>query len=219
VIGFFKKAVAVLALIVAAYAGFRWGPMVFPRMERLMGWSVEPSPATSPDADQPTAELADATLQRFERFRSGQGPNRLALGGPELSAVVRHALPGIVPPGVSEPTVALNDGRVRLSARVALEAFPRLPTLDGIVGILPDTVLVELEGALVPHDPNRLALLVDRVHAARVPIPRRLVGDVLAGFGRGAPEGFSEDALPVPLPDGLRSVYVQRDSLVLLAER
>jgi hypothetical protein len=217
VIGFFKKVLAVLALLVAAYAGFRWGPMVFPRMERMLGWAGEPTALPGPA--QPTAELADATLERFERFRNGQGPERLALGGTELSAVVRHALPGIVPPGVTDPTVALDDGRVRLSARVALQAFPRLPALDEIVGILPDTVLIELEGALVPHDPGHLALLVDRLQAARIPIPRRLVGEVLTGFGRQAPQGFSSDALPVPLPDGLRSVYVQQDSLVLLADR
>ncbi len=221
-VGFLKKSVAVVALLGAAYAGFRWGPMVFPQLEGFVGWAgerVSDAVSEAVTETEPTPELADATLDRFERFRNGEGPDRISLGGAELSAVVRHALPGIIPPGVDQPTVALADGRVRLSARVALDAFPRLPALDDVLGLLPDTVLIELEGTLVPHDRRHLALLVDRVEAARIPIPRRFVGEILAGFGREAPEGFSPEALSVPLPDGLQSVYVQRDSLVLQAAR
>jgi hypothetical protein len=217
-----KKVTAVVALMGAAYAGFRWGPAVFPRVEGFVGWAGERvSEAVSEVATEvePTPELADSTLGRFERFRSGEGPDRMSVGGPELSAVVRHALAGIIPPGVDEPTVALSDGRVQLRARVALEAFPRLPALDEVLGILPDTVLVELEGSLVPHDRQNLALLVDRVEVARIPIPSRFVGEILAGFRRPAPDGFPSDALSVPLPEGLESVYVQRDSLVLQAAR
>jgi hypothetical protein len=221
-IAFLKKVIAVVALLGAAYAGFRWGPVVFPRVESLVGWAGERvSDAVSEAATraEPTPELADATLDRFEQFRSGAGTDRMSLGGAELSAVVRHALPGIIPPGVDEPTVALADGRVQLSARVALEAFPRIPAMDDVLRILPDTVLIEMEGSLVPHDRRHLALLVDRIEAGRIPIPSRFVSEVLAGLGREAPDGFSPDALSVPLPEGLESVYVQRDSLVLQAAR
>ena len=72
---------------------------------------------------------------------------------------------------------------------------------------------------LVPHDQRNLALLVDRISAARVPIPTRMVAEVLEGFGRGGRAGLGPDALPIPLPDGVRSVHVQRDSMVFIAER
>jgi len=114
--------------------------------------------------------------------------------------------------------VRLDDGRVHLSARVAVAAFPKLPNLEQVIGILPDTVSVEVRGSLVPHDQRNLALLVDRISAARVPIPARMVAEVLEGFGRGGRSGLGPDALPIPLPDGIRSVHVQRDSLVLLAD-
>lgn len=217
--GFVKKVVAAVVLIAVAYAGFRWGPVVFPPLERALG--LEPSregvQETAPSG--PNAELAESTLDRFEELRRGQGPDRLMLGGTELSSVVRYAVPGIIPPGVDEPTVELKEGRVQLSARVALAAFPRLPRLDNVLGLLPDTVPVVLEGSLVPLDQNHLALLVDQLQVSHIPLPRRLIPQVLAGFGREDSSALPEDALAVPLPDGLRSVFVQRDSLVLVADR
>lgn len=205
-------------MVVAAYAGFRWGPGVFPAFERAMGWRAVAEESEGTVAPEPSAELADSTLDRFERFRAGGGPDRLALGGRELTSVVRFALPGLVPPGVNEPLVELEGSRVRLSARVALGAFPRLPRLDEVVGVLPDTVAVLLEGPLVAYDEGRLALMVDRVEAAHLPLPRRMVGDVIAGFRQGAFPGLPEDAIAVPVPNGIKAVYVRRDSLVLVAE-
>ena len=216
--GSLKKLAGVVVLVLVAYAGFRWGPMVFPRIEHALGMNAREETA-EPVGEAPSAELADRTLDRFEHFRKGEGEGRLALGGLELTSVVRYALPGIVPPGVDQPTVTLSEGRVGLRARVALAAFPRLPRLDDVLGILPDTLDVQLEGSLVPLDREHLALLVDHIEASRIPLPRRMIPDVLAGFGRDRSRALPDDALPVPLPDGLQSVYVQRDSLVLIAKR
>lgn len=214
------KRLGLLALLVgAAYVGFRWGPHVFPPLERALGLETGVEGTEAGVEPAPSAELADSTLDRFERFRAGEGPDRLALGSRELTSVVRFALPGLVPPGVAEPRVELEASRVRVSARVALAAFPRLPRLDEVVGVLPDTVVVLLEGPLVPYDEKRLALMVDRVEASRLPLPRRMVGDVVAGFRQGAWPGLPEDAIAVPVPNGIEAVYVREDSLVLVAER
>jgi hypothetical protein len=210
-----KKILFGVVLILVAYAGFRWGTAVFPGIERALG--IDPTAPAVPEA-QATPELAERTLDLFERFRAGEAGDRLVLGGTELSAVVRYSLPGIVPRGITAPTIELDKGRVRLSARVAVEAFPDLPRLDQIIGLLPDTILIEIRGSLVPLDQRHMALLVDRLQAARIPIPTRLVAEVLKAFGRSRPASLPDDALEVPLPDGLRSAFVQRDSLVLLAD-
>ena len=210
-----KKLFTVVVLLGVAYAGFRWGPVVFPAMERAMG--IAPA-STQEEEGGPTPEMAEATLDLFEQFRAGEIGDRLALGGMELSAIVRYALPGIIPPGVSDPTVELDDGKVHVSARVAVEAFPRLPRLDQILGLLPDTILIEMRGSLIPVDQGVLALQIDRVQAAKIPIPSRLVADLLDGLGRQGPASLPPDALMVPMPDGLESIFVQRDSLVMLAK-
>lgn len=216
---FLKKILALLTLLAVAYAGYRWGPVVFPSLERALGVAADTATAEMPALPQPSPELAETTLDRFEAFRAGEGGERLALGGTELTSVIRYALPGIIPPGVTEPTVELVDGRVHLTARVAVQAFPRLPRLDEIVGLLPDTVLIALDGTLVALDQSYLSLMVDRVEAARIPLPRRMVSEVLTGFGREGPASLPKDALAVPVPDGVGSVYVQGDSLVLVAKR
>jgi hypothetical protein len=217
-VGLVKKLFGAALLLGVAYAGFRWGPAVFPRLERALGMDEPEAPAEGV-REEPSAEVADRTLDRFERFRKGEGGDRLALGGLELTSVIRYALPGIVPPGVDVPTVVLADGRVGLRARVALAAFPRLPRLDEVLGILPDTVDVQIRGSLVPLDREHLALLVDHIEASHIPLPRRMIPQVLAGLGRDGTAALPADALAVPLPDGLQSVYVQQDSLVLIAER
>ncbi|NJD19995.1 MAG: hypothetical protein FIA95_12035 [Gemmatimonadetes bacterium] len=216
-----RGALAAVVLIGVAYAGFRWGSAVFPRVESLLGLdsSGRESPGAEARAPAPSPEIAEATLDRFDRFRRGEGQGRLALDGIEISSVLRYSLPGLVPAGITDPTVELREGRVRLGARVAMEAFPRLPRLQEVMGLLPDTVQLGMEGALVPLDPSFLALLIDRVDASGIPIPKRLVADVLAGLGRGGPASLPPDALAVPLPDGVGAVFVQRDSLILEARR
>jgi hypothetical protein len=216
-----STAVGVVVLVGVAYVGFRWGPAVLPRVQSLLSMAASGPGAGGSGSGEPTPspEIAETTLDRFERFRRGEGEGRLALGGTELSSVVRYALPGLVPQGVADPTVTLDQGRVRITARVAVVAFPRLPRLDQVMGFLPDTVYMEMEGTLVPLDQAFLALVVDKVAASRIPLPKRLVAGILAGLGMKRPASLPADALAVPIPDGVDSVFVQKDSLVLKARR
>ena len=46
-------------MVVAAYAGFRWGPGVFPAFERAMGWRAVAEESEGTVAPEPSAELAD----------------------------------------------------------------------------------------------------------------------------------------------------------------
>jgi hypothetical protein len=206
-------------LTAAAWVGWRWGPAVFPRVEQ---W-VAANAATSAEAEAgpvPSPMLAEATLDRFEAFRTGQTTeDRLRLGSVELSSVVRYALPGIVPAGVSEPTVDLDEGRVVLSARVATSAFPDLPALGEVIGVLPDTVGVVIRGGLEPYQPNFAALAVERVEAARIPLPSRMIPPILDALGRTPRDGLSPETMALPLPTGLARVFVEGDRLVLVADR
>lgn len=209
------RLVAVVVLVAAAWAGWRWGPAVFPTLERWLGRD-EVAGLESPDA---SPELADATLDRLERFRAGEGPAVIALGDAELSSVVRYALPGLVPPGVDRPSIRLSDGRVLLTARVAVEAFPDLPALDQVLGLLPDSVDILMDGTLAAWGRENLTLTIHRMEASGIPLPERMIPRVLTAMGRRDREGLAPSAMVVPLPEGLSSAYVRRDSLVLVADR
>lgn len=209
--GCFRKALSLVLLVVVGLAAWLWGPELWRR------W-VPSSAEVAPEA-VPSAELAEATLDRLEAFRAGSAGEQLRLGEAELTSVIRHALPGVLPPGVDQPTIRISDGRLHLSARVAIDAFPDLPSLREVVQILPDTVPVEMRGLLTPLDASRVALHVDRVEAANVPLPARLIPDVLRGLGRKDVRDLPPHALAIPLPEGLDGVYLLQDSLVLARKR
>jgi len=210
-----RKLALLFFLIPAAYAGFKWGPAVFPMIERFL--VLDPVKGSIKQA-QPSAALSDLTLNRFEKLRWGELGDSLVLGDVELSSVARYAVPGIIPPGLLEPMVELQGERVGLSALVLLDAFPGLPRLDEIVGFLPDTITVEMQGVLVPLDDDHLSLIIDRLWMAKIPIPSSLIPAILTGFGREGPRALPRDALLVPKPDGIESVFIRADSLILLVD-
>jgi len=205
------RVAAVAVLVLVAGAAWLFAPSWLPELSQRFVAEEEGTP--------PSSELADATIERFESFRAGTAGDRMMLGDVELTSVVRYSVPGIVPAGVREPTVYLGDGRVRLSGRVATAAFPTIPALEEVTGILPDTVDVELRGSLLPFSDAWSALHVEGANAAGVRLPKRLVPPILTAMGREDRQGLPNDALLVPLPAGLRATYVEGDSLVLVAQR
>ena len=198
-------------LIVAAWAGWKWGPVVFPRVQ---GWLAEEEGVVEV---LPSPELADGALDRFESFRRGEIGDRLSLSAAEVVSVIRYSAPGILPSGVSSVEVEFKDGVVTLTARVAVDAFPGLPALDGILGFLPDTVPISVAGALAPLE-DGIALVVHAVRASfiPVPLPDGMTSRILLALGRESRPGLPEDALGFSLPDGVRSAHVLRDRLVLV---
>lgn len=200
-----------MVVVAAAYGGWRWGERVFPRVESWVGWtdgtgSVKASP-----------ELAQRTVEKVEAFRRSGESAEMALGQAEVASVLEYSAPGVLPRGISPPDVELRDGRVRLSTRVAISALPPMPELERVLGILPDTVPVEIDGSLMPFGDTEAALVVHRIQASGIPLPRRLIPRLLETLGRTDRTALPPDALIVPLPGGLRSAYILSDSLILVA--
>ncbi|MGD2120165.1 MAG: hypothetical protein PVJ76_00400 [Gemmatimonadota bacterium] len=209
--GLFRKALFLVLLLLAAYAGWLWGPEVFPRIHDwlgLAGGSESQEVATSP-------AIADSALAEIQRFRRGEGSDQLALDASELTSLVRFSIPELMPEGVVNPAVTLKEGRIHFRSRVALASFPDLPDLGPFLGILPDTVDVALEATMMPFGEGRAALLVHKVEAMRIPLPGRVVPEILQAMGREERPGLPPEAIMVPLPSGLGSAYISTDSLVL----
>ncbi|GMR14175.1 MAG: hypothetical protein BMS9Abin29_2414 [Gemmatimonadota bacterium] len=215
--GGLKSCLARMALLVVlaggGYAAWRWSPEVMPRVQ---AW-LQGEPVTEKELASP--ELAQATLDRFQALRNGSGPGRIALGNVELVSVLRYSLAGLIPEQVSEASVTLADDALTLSGKVPLNALEGLGEIGSAVGFLPDTLLLELEGSLVPLDDRRTAVVIHKVIASHIPLPDRMIAGVLRSLGRQPDEGLPPDALLVPLPSGLESAYILRDSLVLVADR
>lgn len=180
-----------------------------PRTTR--GEVPEPPPALAADA-----EVAARAIARLQLFRTGNAGGTIALAAEEVTAVLRSALPGILPGGVSDPVVRLVDGQVRIEARLSRADFVAAEVLGSVLDVLPDTVGVELQGHLVRHR-GRLAFRVERAWASRVPLPPRVVSRIAAELGELGMMGDSSEAtvLTVPWPEGIGDVIVAGDQLVL----
>lgn len=227
--GMIRVAWILLWLIAAAWAGWRWGPALFPKVEAWLGAAGAERPAAAAGTPVgapaeagpvPSPMIAETTLDRVEALRSGASPDaRLVLGSLEVTSVLRFTLPGILPPGVTDPTATFEGDRVRLSATVATSAFPDISAVAEIVGVLPDQVEMTLTGSLLPFDEGWAALQAEGVSAARVPLPGRFIAPVLEALGRRPREGLPSRALAIPLPSGIERVWIEGDQLVLVRAR
>lgn len=218
-IGWLRGCFGLLALgvllLASAYAGWRWGEAVFPRLGRWTGVAA----VADGESERADPDLARRTLERVDALRSGGVDGELALGEAEVESVVRYGAPGVLPEGVSGTEVEVRSGRLRLSARVAVDDVPRVPELERLLGVLPDTVPVSLDASLMPFGERGAALVVHRIHASGVPLPRAVIPSVLTALGRTDRPGLPPEAMTVPLPAGVRSAYIRADSLILVAAR
>ena len=213
-----KKLVARLALasivVLAAYAGWKGGDIVFPRIEAALGiGGPEEEGAGAPDPATPHA--ASRAEERIEAFRQSGDPE-LRLQPFEVSSLLRYSVPGMLPGGVVEPSVRMEGDRIEIQAGVVPSVMPSLPDLGAIVGILPDTVQVSVGGSLVPFGNGGSMLLVRDVAVKGISIPSGAFPDILAALGREPARGLPPSAILVPAFAGIRGAYVEDGELVLV---
>lgn len=166
--------------------------------------------ATEALALQAEAKLADLEAGRTDAVALGQGELQSLL-------VFRHS--GLLPAFVDSPTVELDGDQLKVRASVPVDRLPSLGELGEAAAFLPDTTEVEVVGKLLPLDDGRVALAVDEVSAARIPLPARMVPAALRRLGRTDEHGLPQDALALPLPRGAAAAYIRGDSLHLLNRR
>ena len=207
---FVTRTVLLLVAIVAAYAGWRWGDAVFPRVEAKLG--IGPAEVTGTPV---TAETAARAMERIREFQASDEPE-LRLESAEVSSLLRYSMPGIVPPGVLDPTVSFDGDRMEIRARVVPAGIADLSHLSGIAGMLPDTVDVLVEGSLGLFGDQGSMLVVEGIELQGWPVPAIAVPEILAAFGQEAPEGAPAAAVPVPAVSGLKGAYIENGKLVVV---
>lgn len=207
-----KAAVTAVGLLLVAWGGWRWGDAVFPRLERVAGIETRAGETEA----EPSRELADEAIRRWERFARADGERELLVSDVEVTSVLRHGLPGLLPAGVTEPRVEFREGGMKISGKVATDALPDIPELGRMLGILPDTVPMEMDAVLIPFEGDETALVIRRVTASGIPVPRRFVPRILDALGREGRPGLPPEAIRVPLPPDVLRAYVLADSLHLV---
>ena len=164
-------------------------------------------------------EVAERAFRRVELFRTGRSGRVLTLTSAEVTALLRHAVPGMLPPGIVEPRVRLQSGRVVVDARLASADFTARAPLTGALGVLPDTLQVRLEGRLVDTR-ERLTFVVEEARASGMPLPASAVAAVAEALARRSAARVPADdpgapALSLEWPAGVAFARVDGDRLVL----
>jgi len=214
--GLVSKLVGLALIALVAYAGWRWGDAVFPALQSRFG--IGDGPTIGAEAPEVSEALGATALQRIEAFQTGREAE-LALSGAEITSLLRYGRPEAVPSGVHAPTVRIEEGRAFASGQVVLGDFPNLPDLGPVAGMLPDTVSLELQGSVMGFGDREAALLVQGIEVAGIPLPGRVIPEVLTALGRSDREGLPDEAVAVSLPTGIASAHVDGDQLILVADR
>lgn len=201
-----------LVIVLAAYAGWKGGDVIFPRLERALGIS-KVEEAAAPELVTPQA--AESAKDRIVAFQGSDDPE-LRLEPFEVSSLLRYAVPGMLPKGVVDPSVKMDGDRIEIQASVVPAVMPSLPDLGGIVGILPDTVPVSVGGSLVPFGDAGSMLLVKDIAVRGIPIPSGAFPDILAALGRKQSRGLPPSAILVPAFTEIRGAYIEDGELVLV---
>ena len=208
-----RLGIAVL-IVLAAYAGWKGGDAVFPRLETALGIGDAREPAMSARV---TPEAAALAREKIEAFRESEDAVELRLKAFEVSSLLRYSLTGVLPRGVVEPSVNMEGDRIELLAGVVPSVLPDLPDLGGITGVIvPDTVSVSASGSLVPFGERGSMLLVRELVVGGIRIPSSAFPDILAALGRKHEQGLPASAILAPAFREIKSAYIEGGELVLI---
>ena len=206
-----RTGLAVL-VVLAAYAGWKGGDVIFPRIETALGVAEAEG---GRDASLVTPQAADLAKKRIEAFRDSDDPE-LRLDPSEVSSLLRYSVTGMIPRGVHHPSVTMQRDRIEIQASVVPSVIPSLPDLGVIVGILPDTVAVSVGGSLVPFGDAGSMLLVKDMAVQGISLPPGTFPDILAALGRTDTKGLPPAAILVPAFAEIGGAYIENGELVLV---
>ena len=192
------------------------GTLVWSQWDRLMLMIGQGPPEPAPSVSDPSPALADSADLKLERLRTGQ-VEQIAFHADELQSLLLYRFVQLLPAFVDSPRVAIVGGYLEVTGRVPVDHLPSISELGEAASFLPDTTEVGLRGTLLALDSGRVALSIDQVRAARIPLPSRLVPRALERLGRKSEPGLPKNALALPLPAGIAGAAIEGDSLILYA--
>ena len=200
--------VVLLALLVAAWI-FR---------DQLLGLWQGLRDGDEPEIASPA--LAERAERKLATLNEPDPPARVALSSAELQSLVAYRMVESLPPFILDPVVTVEEGDLRVSARVPTDEVAGVGGIGGsdeILAMLPDTTEVEAKAHLIPLGTGRVGLAVDEVTAASIPLPSRVIPRILESVGRRDEASLPAQALAVNLPAGVAGVYARGDSIIFIA--
>ncbi|MGD2216118.1 MAG: hypothetical protein PVJ64_05155 [Gemmatimonadales bacterium] len=146
----------------------------------------------------------------------GQGElDEARLEADELNAWIEHGLKGFFPSYVSDVAAAIEEEKLVLAGRVALQEVPRIEQLGPWVAFLGDTATVSFSGRLDGLRPGAGVYFVDDVQVGALPLPSAMRDQLLAQLKGGSQVDLPANAVAFELPHFVTDVGVREDHIFL----
>ncbi len=174
------------------------------------------------DRGEAPLEAASSTVPDLARRAEekivalGQGElEEATLDAEELNAWIEYGLRGYFPPYVSDVAAAIEEERLVLKGRVALQEVPGIEGMGPWVAFLGDTASVSFSGRLDGLRPGAGVYFVEDVQVGALPLPTAMRDQLLAQLKGGARGDLPTNAVAFELPQFVTDVGVREDLIFL----
>lgn len=180
-------------------------------------WWWMQSQDSVPDAAGVSPETAAVAEGKLRTLEDGSGDS-VTLSAPEVTSLIRYRAPAWVRNTVVAPAVQLEGDTVRMTGLLPTDRLPSDPQIDQMRMLLPDSARLDVVGVVFVLAGGETALELVDVQLAGIPIPARYYPEILRRLNQPDTPGLPEDAVLLPLPEGVSSVRVRDGELILIPQ-
>ncbi len=174
------------------------------------------------DRDESPLEAASSNLPDLARRAEdkivalGQGElDEATLDADELNAWIEYGLKGYFPSYVSDVAAAIEEEKLVLAGRVALQEVPGIEGLGTWVAFLGDTASVSFSGRLDGLRPGAGVYFIEDVQVGALPLPGAMRDQLIMQVKGGAMGDLPANAVAFELPQFVTDVGVREDLVFL----
>jgi len=168
-------------------------------------------------AGEPSEELARRAERKLESLLSDDGGATVRFSGSEVQSYVEYRLAAQLPPGVTDPEVAINDSTLAVRVQVRLEELQETINVDAIRQLLGDSTSLEAEFEPDIASPGIAEVEVLSLRAGAFPIPSLAIPLVLREAGLNTRGGMSR-AVTFPVEPTVTEIAVRDGALEVTTE-
>jgi hypothetical protein len=214
----FRGCISLIAWSVLIVAGLAVGWYYRDDISRLattVKERVEPPVELAASASPELARRAEEKIVAL-----GQGEtDEIVLSAAELDSWIEHGLQGFFPEYVSGVTTQVEDDRLVLSGRVAVEGIPGIDDLGPAAALVGDTASVSVRGRLDGLEAGRGVYYVESIYLGPLPMPNGVRDQLLSELKGDGAKGLPANAVAFDLPRFVTDIGVRADGVFLRSSR
>ncbi len=168
-------------------------------------------------AGEPSEEMARRVERKLESLLNDDGGTTVRFSGSEVQSYVKYRLASRLPPGFTDPEVAINDSTLALRVLVQLQVLQETMNVDALRQLLGDSTSLEAEFEPDIASPGVAEVEVISLRAGAFPIPPLAIPLVLREAGLSTRGGMSR-AVTFPVEPAVTGIAVREGNLEVTTE-